>query len=80
MTTTAIRQKLSAYLKVANDKKVKAIYALVEDEIEPSGLEYSNDLKEELDKRFADYKKTGKMITGVAAKKQVNKLLQSTKR
>ena len=60
MTTTAIRQKLSAYLKVANDKKVKAIYALVEDEIEPSGLEYSNDLKEELDKRFADYKKTAK--------------------
>ena len=33
MTTTAIRKKLADYLKIADDKKVKAIYTMVEDEI-----------------------------------------------
>lgn len=34
MTITAIRQRLVNYMNVADDKKLKAIYALVEDEIE----------------------------------------------
>ena len=33
MTTSAIREKLVSYLQVADDKKVKAIYTMVEDEI-----------------------------------------------
>jgi transposase len=33
MTTTAIRKKLMTYLADADDKKVKAIYTLFEDEI-----------------------------------------------
>jgi len=33
MTTTAIRQKLMTYLADADDSKVKAIYALVEDDM-----------------------------------------------
>jgi len=33
MTTTAIRKKLITYLADADDKKVKAIYVLFEDEI-----------------------------------------------
>ena len=33
MTTSAIRKQLHTYLDVANDKKVKAIYALLEDDI-----------------------------------------------
>ena len=33
MTTSAIRKQLHSYLDVANDKKVKAIYALLEDDI-----------------------------------------------
>ena len=31
MTTTIIRKKLVEYLKVADDKKIKAIYTMVED-------------------------------------------------
>ena len=38
MTTLAIRQKLSAYLQVADDKKVKAMYALLEDDIKMGGM------------------------------------------
>lgn len=31
MTTVAIRKKLTDYLKIADDKKIKAIYALLEE-------------------------------------------------
>jgi len=34
MKTADIRQKLHHYLETAQDKKVKAIFAMVEDEIE----------------------------------------------
>jgi hypothetical protein len=33
MTTTAIREKLITYISEANDRKVKGLYMLVEDEI-----------------------------------------------
>lgn len=33
MTTAAIRQKLTTYLQSADEKKLKAIYTMVEDEI-----------------------------------------------
>lgn len=77
MTTVSIRKKLSDYLKVADDKKIKAIYALVEDDIEQPQLEYTEGLKAELNKRFNTYKKGGKMISGESVKKQIYKLLQS---
>jgi len=38
MTTTAIRKKLITYLADADDKKVKAIYTLFEDEINHEGV------------------------------------------
>ena len=36
ITTTTIRQKLHQYIETAQDKKVKAIFALIEEEIEES--------------------------------------------
>ena len=37
MTTTAIRKKLMTYIADADDKKVKGLYMLVEDEISKKG-------------------------------------------
>jgi len=57
MTTKAIRQKLVDYLQVADDKKIKAIYTMVEDEINTTENEWDESYIEELDKRsrsFAD--------------------------
>lgn len=51
MTTTAIREKLAKYLKVADDKKVKAIYTMVEDEITTSENDWDEDFINELEKR-----------------------------
>jgi DNA-binding protein Fis len=77
MTTVAIRKKLTDYLKVADEKKVKAIYALVADEIDQPMLEYTDELKAELDNRLNEYKKSGKMITAAAAKKQIDQILNA---
>lgn len=33
MDTTAIRQRLSDFMQIADDKKIKGLYALLEDDI-----------------------------------------------
>jgi hypothetical protein len=42
MKTVEIREKLHHYIETAQDKKVKAIYAMVEDEIQET-YDYWND-------------------------------------
>lgn len=76
MSTSAIRHKLQNYLEVADDKKVKALYIMVENEIEKSAIQYSDDFKKELDKRYAYYKSGGKMITAAAATKQIQQIIK----
>ena len=57
MNTSTIRQRLFEYIKVADDKKVKAIYTIVERDINEMN-EWWNDesLIAELDKRSSDLK------------------------
>lgn len=80
MTTASIRKKLADYMQVADDKKVKAIYALFEDEIEQEEIEYTDEFKKELDRRYDYYKNGGKMINATEAEKQIRKILQPGKR
>ena len=56
MTTAAIRERLYDYIRVADDKKVKAIYILLEDQIVPK-YEWSEDEEfvAELDERVRRY-------------------------
>ena len=56
MTTLAIRQQLHNYLEVAGDKKIKAIYTMMEAEIKERAVEYTDDFKAELDRRQHAYK------------------------
>ncbi len=51
MTTTAIRQKLVDYLQVADEKKVKAIYTMVADEINTAANDWDADFVKELESR-----------------------------
>lgn len=51
MTTDAIRKKLVDYLNIADDKKVKAIYTMVEDDINTEMNDWSEDFVEELKNR-----------------------------
>lgn len=78
MTTTAIRQQLHNYLEVAEDKKLKAIYTMMEEEIKESAVDYTDEFKVELDRRYAGYKSgKAKMITAVESKRRIAKILKT---
>ncbi len=62
MDTAIIRKQLHEYIEVAADKKLEAIYTLLEDEIEPA-IEYAEEVKAELGRRLDYYLNGGKMVT-----------------
>lgn len=81
MPTGSIRQKLHSYLEVAEDKKLKAMYIMLEEEIKKSAVQYTDELKEELDKRYAGYKNgKAKMITAAQSKRRIEKILKSSRK
>jgi len=70
MTAVAIRKKLADYIQIADDKKIKAIYKLLEDDIEqskPISLEQYNLELEESENEFikGDYITHEEMIKRV---------------
>jgi hypothetical protein len=54
MRTTQIRQQLHDYIDSAEDKKLKAIYTLLEEDI-TEGFVLSDEQKHELDRRYNNY-------------------------
>ena len=70
MTTLAIRKKLSAYLQVADDKKVKAMYALLEDDIKMGESVSLEQYNKEIDEALAE---AGDFITQAEMEKEVSK-------
>ena len=78
MDTATIRQQLHNYLEIADDKKVKAIYTIIEKDIQENDFEYPEGLKNELDKRYKEYKNgTAEMITSSESKKRIEKILKA---
>ena len=64
-----------------NDKKLKALYAIMEDDIMDSAIEYTDEVKQELDKRQAAYKAgKAKVITATESKRRIKALLSKGKR
>jgi predicted transcriptional regulator len=57
MTTVAIRKKLIDYIKVADDKKIKAMYALFEDDIEHEGGISLEQYNKEIDEAMEEIKR-----------------------
>lgn len=81
MTTVDIRRQLHNYLEVAGDKKVKAIYTMMEAEIKESAVEYTDEFKAELDRRYDDYKSgKSKMVTAAESKKRIQKILKTIRK
>ncbi len=70
MTTLAIRKKLTSYLQVADEAKVKAIYALVKEDIEQEGRIDMKQYNQELAEAEAEYAK-GDYISNTAMKKKI---------
>ncbi len=55
MSTSAIRQKLHHYIETAQPKKVKAIYAIFEEEIKGDDVVWTDEFVTELNKRVSDF-------------------------
>ncbi len=56
MKTTEFKQKLHDYIEMADEKKIKAIYAIVEDDIEETYNYWENkNFVAELDRRTKEY-------------------------
>ncbi len=62
MKTTEIREKLYNYISKANDKKVKAIYTMLENEIQQEDEVWTDEFLNELNKRTSGYE-SGKLKT-----------------
>ncbi|MBN8788905.1 MAG: hypothetical protein J0I84_17610 [Terrimonas sp.] len=63
MNTTSIRQQLHNCLEVADDKKLKAVYVMVEDDLKEISVAYTNEFKAELNRSVEYYLSGGKMVT-----------------
>ncbi len=74
MSTATIREHLHNYLEIADDKKLKALYVMVEDEIKETLVEYSEAFKAELDKRINSYLKGGEMVTPAEMNKRLQRI------
>jgi hypothetical protein len=72
MTTLAIREKLSNYMQVADDKKVKAMYALLKDDIKYEERISIEQYNKEINEAVAEVK-AGKYVTQAEMEKIASK-------
>jgi len=81
MNTSSLRKQLHNYLEIADDKKIKAIYVMMEKDIKDAALEFSNELQSELDKRSLDLKNNkATVITAKESKRRINKILNTVRK
>lgn len=73
-----IKEKLHHYIDSAEERKLQAIYIMLEDEIELAE-DYTPEFKTELDERLASYQSNGIAITEGEANQHINNLLQRLK-
>jgi putative addiction module component (TIGR02574 family) len=74
MNTTGIREKLHHFIDRIEDKKAAAIYTLFEENIKEGEESYTDEFKAELDRRYAEYKKDGKVVSREAMDKRISGL------
>lgn len=65
-------------MEVADDTKVKALYAIMEKEIEGLSIEYSQAFKDELDNRYKKYKiGESETVTAEESMESIKRILKS---
>lgn len=81
MNTARIREKLYDYIRTADDKKVKAIYAMVEEDLHAVvDIWEDKSFLAELDRRLKSYEDgSAKLYTLDEADQRVRRALQKTK-
>ncbi len=78
MSTADIRQKLFEYIRFADEKKIKAIYVILEDEIAEKHEQWSKEFEDEILRRIDDFE-SGK-DKGISRKEVTKKVADLAKR
>ena len=73
----AIRKKLHQFIDTVEEKKLKAMYTIFEDEIENY---YTDEFKTMLNERVEEYEKTGVSYSEKEVNKRIAKLMSSKKK
>jgi hypothetical protein len=71
MSTTDIRQKLHEYIRIADERKIKAIYVILEDEINEKHDIWTKEFTEEMVRRAKEME-SGK-VKGISKKEVFKK-------
>jgi len=82
MSTADIREKLHQYIENANDKKIKAIYTMVGEDIDAraTGVLYDEAFIEEMERRNAEIENgSAKTYTWKEVKQRAKKSLQKAR-
>lgn len=79
MKTVIMKEKLHRFIETVEEKRMKAIYTLFEKEIEQEEWEYTDEFKEELDRRYDYYINGGKMVSAEDSNKQIKELVAKIK-
>lgn len=74
MDTINIREQLHQYLEVADDRKLEAIYVMLEDDIKELKVDYTEEYKAELDRRVEYYLNGGQMVTSAEMNNRLLKI------
>jgi len=78
MKNADIRTKLHRYIDEADNKKVKAMYTLLEESLSEPG-EYSPEFVAELDRRRESYRKDGLSVSMSEMDARIKKILNQAK-
>lgn len=79
MNAVTIKEQLHNYLEIADDKKLKAIYVMVENEIIETSVTYSEEFKKDLDKRVNQYLGGDTMVTPTEMNKRLQRIRKKRK-
>jgi hypothetical protein len=79
MNAANMRKELHDYLEVANDKKINAIYTMVEDEIKEIIVKYPPEFQAEIDSRVNYYLNGSKMVFSASMNKRLSGLRKKRK-
>jgi len=81
MTVAAIKEKIHLFVENASDDKIKAVYSMIENDIEENTSNgYSEEFKKELDRRILAYTSGISIpVSAEESKKRARQLLASRK-